>query len=54
MVFGEPVPSFSRTFSMVGRWPVRSRASAARSTSPAETPLEGGPNRLGALVGSGM
>ncbi len=22
---GEPVPSFSRTFSMVGRWPVRSR-----------------------------
>ncbi len=43
MVLGEPVPSFSRILSMVGRWPDRSRASAARSTSPTEIPRRRSP-----------
>jgi hypothetical protein len=54
MVLGEPVPSFSRILSMVGRWPSRSRASAARSTSLEVTPRVGGPKRFNDLVVSDM
>ncbi len=54
MVFGEPRPILSRTLSMVGRSPARSRASAASSTSRGVMPRAGGPRRGGDEGDSGM
>ena len=42
MVFGEPLPNAARIFSIVGRTPARSSWSAARSTSLALMPRDGG------------
>lgn len=43
MVLGEPLPNLARIFSMVGRIPKRSRASAAWETSDWVMPRGAGP-----------